>query len=136
MRRGPFAALAALLAVVLAACANTIDPEVEAPRTSSEVAATTYVAEGTTAELLQRLLDDSRHLSERIIDNEGDNELLARIDATWAAARPGVDDAAPDLVDDVERALAMLHNGVNRRRPADADKGSRNLEAVVDRLDV
>lgn len=138
MTRSPTAAIAAATltaAVVLAGCANTVNTEATVPDVSA-APATTFVAEGTPAELLAQLVTDSRALSETIVENEGDDELIARIDATWAAAKPAVEEAAPDLVSDLERALRLMHNGVERRRPADADKGSRNLEAVVDLIDV
>jgi hypothetical protein len=134
-RTAAVASLAVILVGALGACENTIAPDVTSPPAGSVLAATAFVAEGTTAELLALLLDDSRRLSETIVDNEGDDELLARIDVTWEAAAPGVEAASPGLVDDFERAIEMMHTGVTRRRPADADKASRNLEVLIARLD-
>lgn len=140
------AALVALVATCsLAACANTIDPDVAADleRTEAErdaaVAGTEAVEpfrpEGTPAELLTGLLGEAVTLSEAIVENEGDNEILARVDAYWAAAEPAVSEANATLARDIERAVALMRNGVERRRPADADKAAINLRTLVAAFD-
>jgi hypothetical protein len=135
LRAAAAAPLALIAVATLAACESTIAPEATSPPPGASSAETAFVAEGTTAELLALLLDDSRRLSETIVDGDGDAELLARIDATWEAAAPGVEEVAPSLVDDFERAIELMHSGVTRRRPADADKASRNLEVLIAEVD-
>ena len=68
MRRPLRAAAAVPLAVAtFAACESTIAPEATTPPPGASSAVTTFVAEGTTAELLALLLDDSReHLWRRV----------------------------------------------------------------------
>ena len=132
------AALVLAAVVSLGACANTIDPEVAAdPQDtgSAPVETVAFAPEGTPAELLAGLLDEATALSEAIIENEGDNEILARVDAYWAAAGPAVADANATLARDIDRTVAMMHTGVERRRPADADKATINLRTLVAAFD-
>ena len=49
----------------------------------------------------------------------------------WEAARPGVEQAGPDSVLEFDQAIELLHTGVDRRRPADADKAYNNLTQLV-----
>lgn len=132
-------ALVLAAVVSLGACANTIDPEAVADPTNdgsaAVVATIPFQPEGTPAELLAGLLDEAMTLSEAIIENEGDNEILARVDAYWAAAEPSVVEADESLARDIGRAVAMMHTGVQRRRPADADKATINLRTLVAAFD-
>ena len=59
-------------------------------------ATTEFVAAGSTAELLDQLLAAASMLSEAIVANDGQHELIERIDVLWEAARPGVEEAQPD----------------------------------------
>lgn len=128
------ASLGLVAALLLAACANTIDPDVAAdPADDATAPAATdpFRPEGPPAEMLAGLLDEATLLSEAIIENEGDNEILARIDAYWAAAEPDVAAENEALARDIDRAVAMMHTGVQRRRPADADKATINLRTLI-----
>lgn len=117
--------------MLLAGCATEVVPESASPSADGATATTGFTAEGTAAELLGRLLTEAASLSEAIVADEGQAEIAARIDALWEAARPEVEDTAPELVADFDRAIALLHNGVERRRPADADKAYNNLAALI-----
>ena len=92
---------------------------------------TEFVASGSTAELLDQLLAEAGGLSEAIVANEGQQASIERIDEIWEAARPGVEEAVPDGLLEFDRAIVMLHTGVDRRRPADADKAYTNLVQLV-----
>jgi hypothetical protein len=134
-RRHPPAtiAVAALAAVVVAACATEVDPEIAAEPT--DVASTTeFVAEGTTAELFDQLVAEAGGLSEAIVVNRGQRVIVGRIDTLWEAARPAVEREAPDSLVEFDRTIALMHTGVDRRRPADADKAYTNLVVLVDGL--
>jgi hypothetical protein len=138
--RGDRAALAALpllvAPVLLGACSTEIDPSASTLGGGSTTSTTVFVAEGTTAELLDQLLADLSGLSERIVENEGDEALLARINTIWDAARPGVEAAAPDLMLEFDRAMVMVNSAVERRRHADADKALNNLRNLVAALPI
>lgn len=129
------AAAVTLVVTVLAGCASTIDSSLAPPPDSLDGSApptTTFVATGTTAELLDRLLADASALSEAVIDGEGHTELVARVDALWEAARPGIEELASGrLVRQFDDAIAMLHTAAERRRPADADKAAINLRTLI-----
>ena len=137
-RRAAIAALPFLAAcVVLGACSTEIDPSATTVAPALATTTVPFVAEGTTAELLDQLLTEAASLSERIVENEGDEALLERINTIWQTARPGVDDAAPNLVAEFDRAMEMMNRAVERRRHADADKAlnnMRNLIAALPRL--
>ncbi len=124
------AALAVLAVLALASCtANTIDSAALTP--DSTTATTLYVPTGTTDELLAQLVVEAGRLSEAIVQDDGDEALAARLASIWEAARPGVEQTAPDLVREFEKAMELLARGVTTRRPADADKAVRNLQALV-----
>jgi hypothetical protein len=134
VRRPPIAARAAITAfgaLALNACSTTIDPAATTAPPGPTAPPTTFAAEGTTAELLTQLVGEATGLSEAIVQNEGDEELIARIDALWTAARPAVAAADPDLVDEFDRAIEMMDFAVSRRRHADADKALNNLRNLI-----
>lgn len=126
MRRGFLLGL-----VVLVACSpTTLDT---APTVATVVAGTT-VPSGTTAELLDRLLDEASALSERVVENEGDEAAGARIEALWTAVRPDIEAARPDLLAQFDAAVDYARRAVDRRRPADADKAASNLRTLTAEL--
>lgn len=130
-----WSAVAAVAAATssLAACSETT---IETSRTTAaSIAVTTttvFAPSGDALDLLPELSTELSRLSALVVDNEGDEEALARIDALWAAARDDVAAQRADLVPGFEAALALARNGVVRRRPADADKAFRNLTSLVD----
>jgi hypothetical protein len=124
-------AAATLLVTLLAACATEVDPEIPTAITGASTVTTEFAASGSTAELLDQLLTDAGTLSEAIVTNEGQHEIIGRIDVIWQAARPGVEQTDPDSVLEFDQAIELLHTGVDRRRPADADKAYNNLVQLV-----
>ena len=132
-RRRPWAPAALSVAGALAfgACRTTIDPTVTTLPPGSTTSTTAFVAAGSTSELLDQLVAEATGLSETIVQNEGDEELIARIDTLWDAARPGVEDSAPALLIEFDRAIAMMDSAVVRRRHADADKALNNLRNLI-----
>jgi len=128
--RGPFLAgiPAVLLGAALAACSTTYDTSsTTAPATTSTV----FVPSGSTADLLAAISTEVAALSERLVDNEGQREALARIEAQWDAARPDVERQRPELLASFDAAIAQVQRSVERRRPADADKASKNLVTLI-----
>jgi hypothetical protein len=125
------AASTLLISTLCTACATEVDPDTPIPATASTTGTTEFVATGTTAELLDQLLAEAGMLSEAIVANEGQRETIGRIDVIWAAARSGVDEVDPNIVGEFDQAIELLHNGVDRRRPADADKAYNNLVLLV-----
>ncbi len=134
MRRLASAAFAATLCVsayALSACATTIDPTATTLPPGQSTTTTVFIASGSTSELLDQLVDAAVGLSEAIVENEGQRDIIARIDTLWDAARAGVERAVPDNVVEFDRAIELMHNGVDRRRPADADKALTNLRNLI-----
>jgi hypothetical protein len=131
-RRSATTVAGVLLAAACAAgCATEVDPDIQAEVTVDSPATTEFVPAGSTAELLGQLLVAASVLSEAIVANDGQHELMDRIDVLWGAARPGVEEAQTDALRELDRAIVMLHTGVDRRRPADADKAYNNLVQLV-----
>jgi hypothetical protein len=121
----------ALLVVVLAGCAETtIDTSLTAPSTV-DVTTTVFAPTGTTAELLDDLLAESGRLSDLIVAGEGEEDAFARIETVWALVGPEIAADRPDLTGGFESAIGLLRTGVERRRPADADKAYNNLRTLV-----
>jgi hypothetical protein len=129
-RRRATTLVCALAAVVPTGCSTEVDPDLASEATS--VATTSELrVEGSTADVLDRLLDEAAGLSEAIVDNEQQRQVIRRIDVLWEAARPAVEESAPDSVQDFDRTIALMHTGVDRRRPADADKAYTNLTNLI-----
>ena len=97
----------------------------------SATTSTVYVPTGSTAELLAAISTEVAALSEKLVDNEGQREALARIEAQWDVARPDIEHQRPELLTSFDAAIAQVQRSVERRRPADADKASKNLVALI-----
>ena len=119
-------AAGALCFVALAACAETtVDPvDTTGPATS------TTIPSGTPEELLARLLVEVSALSEHVVDNEGDDAALARIEALWAVAAPQIEEAHPDLAPDFGAALALVHRSVEPPTTVTVDGSSVEVVAL------
>jgi hypothetical protein len=121
----------ALLVAALAGCAETtIDTSLTAPSTV-DVATTVFAPTGTTAELLDDLVAESGRLSDLIVAGDGEGVAFARIETLWALVAPDIAADRPDLAGGFESAIGLLRTGVERRRPADADKAYNNLRTLV-----
>lgn len=130
--RGPFpvrgAAAGLVLIGVSSACDTTYDTSstTVAPTTS-----TVYAPSGSTDDLLASISTEVGELSEKLVDNDGQRDALARIEAQWAIVRPAVETDHPELLDAFDAAIAQVQRSVERRRPADADKASKNLVTLI-----
>jgi hypothetical protein len=123
-------------ALTLAACGETyVD---SSATTAPSTVATTLapVAAGTPLpELFGELDELMRRLDELIVDDEGDDAALARIEEVWAVAEQQIRDRDPDDLYPFEQAITLARSGVERRRPADASKGYKLLVSAVDTYD-
>jgi hypothetical protein len=126
-------ALAAVL--TLGACGTTyIDTSVTVPDTGPETTTTLAPVDPDTP--LPELLDEIETLmfglDDRIIDERGDVEALARIDELWTVAERRIRDVDPNDVFNFQQAIELVRTGVERRRPADASKGLKIFAEVAD----
>jgi DtxR family Mn-dependent transcriptional regulator len=135
-RRAATASTLLVAGLVALGCATEIDPTATTVAPGSTTSSTVFVAEGTMSELLGQLVEQARGLSETIVENEGDEALLERLNTIWDAARPAVEAAAPDLIFEFDRAIEMMNRAVERRRHADADKALNNLRNLIAALPV
>lgn len=124
-----------VVVVASAGCATTVDPDASSSA-AGDVTTTVFVATGSTAELLDQLTTEAIGLSEAIVDNEGQRDILGRIEALWEGAKPGVEDGAPDAMADFDRTVDLMRRAVERRSPADADKALNNLRPLIAALPV
>jgi len=122
---------AALSAGALTACATTIDTSATTVVSSPPSAATVTAAPASIDERLAALAGEVGVLSERLVDNEGQTEALVRIESHWAAIRPEIDAERPELLAGFDAAIGQVRRSVERRRPADADKASKNLNTLI-----
>ncbi len=134
----PLRAGAAALATVLTlgACGTTyVDTEVSVPDTATDASTTTLPPVDPDAPLdgvlteIETLMSD---LDERIIDQRGEVEALARIDELWTVAEQQIRSADPNELYNFEQAIELARTGVERRRPADASKGYKIIVDVID----
>lgn len=128
--RGPFLALAATLVALgsVSACATTYDT---AATTVPEATTTMFVPAGSTDELLTAISAEASALSEKLVEGERQREALERIEAQWDLVRPVIQRDHPALLDGFDAAIGQVQRSVERRRPADADKASKNLTALI-----
>ena len=131
-------AVAGLLAAVLTlgACADTyIDTEVTVPDTAADTTTTTLSPidpNAPIADLLAEIEALMFDLDQQIIDRRGDVATLARIDLVWQVAERQIRAENPDDVYNFQQAIDLARSGVQRRRPADASKGYKNITTVID----
>lgn len=118
-------------ASVLVGCETTVDPGVTTRSPGALASTTVFVAAGSTEGLLDQVVAEATGLSEAIVENEGQRDIVGRIETLWEAARPGIDEAAPDMLLEFDRAIALMRSAVERRRPADADKALNNLRNLI-----
>jgi hypothetical protein len=119
------------LAVGLAACGQS--EVVPAQATTTTVAVDEAAPTGSPEELLAFVRDRSLELGLRIAEG-GSREALEQIEQAWAAAGPGIEDVNGTAYRTVDSMVGLLRVAVERRRPADADKAARNIDAVYERL--
>ncbi len=133
---------AAILTVLLAGgCATVVDEQQDAgdgvPLESGTIVDAdapeiTLPITGSAAELLPEMATEMSRLGSQIVENDGDEETLARIERLWAAARSEVEASRPELLGGINTTVEMSKTAVERVRPADADKAFRLLTDLVD----
>ena len=129
IRRLAPAALVALTVTLLAGCSPTTYDSAAA--TTQAVATTATVPTGDLAELLSAMQAEVAGLSKKVAAGQGDRDAAARIEEYWAAIEPEVQDSRPELVADFEFVVRLCREAADRNRPADADRASKNLDALV-----
>lgn len=127
----PAAVAVTLCLASLTGCASTTYDETLASTATTVVATTTTLPVGTASELLARLRDEAAGLAGVMIDNGDDGAVADRIAALWNAVGPEVSAARPDLYDSFVATVALAQKAVRFSRAADADKASKNFDALV-----
>ena len=129
IRRSAPAALVALTLTLVAGCSPTTYDSAAA--TTQAVATTATVPTGDLAELLSARQAELPGSSKKVAAGQGDRDAAARIEEYWAAIEPEVQDSRPELVADFEFVVRLCREAADRNRPADADRASKNLDALV-----
>lgn len=136
MKRSTAGALALAAVLTLGACGTTFVDETVATVDSSPDATTTTLApiadDAPVDELLPEIARLMFDLDQRIIDGDGDVEVLERIDELWRVAERQIRAADPDDLFNFQQAIELARTGVERHRPADASKGYKILIDVND----
>lgn len=133
MTRASAGALVLAAVLALGACGTTyVDSSVTVPDTAVPVALPPIDPDAPMPELLAEIELLMRGLDERIVDERGDQEVLARIDELWTVAERRIRAADPDDVFNFEQAIELARTGVERRRPADASKGFKIFADVAE----
>lgn len=126
------ATLAAVL--TLGACGTTYyDSSVTVPDTGVTTTTTLAPVSATTPlpDLLEQIRALMEHLDEQIVDDDGPQATMQRIDELWVLADAKIRDRDPDDLFPFEQALTYARTGVERKRPADASKGYRVLLTAI-----
>lgn len=121
----------------LAACGETFVDESAPTTLPGDVVETTTTTEPIDPDqpidvTLRDLAAAMRVLPEQIVQNDGQFATLARIEALWSVAEPRIRAQDPDDLFNFTQALDLARSGVDGRRPADASKGSKIMDDVVD----
>jgi hypothetical protein len=125
--------LATSVVAVTTACATS--EVVPAASTTTTIAAPVDQASpgDTLDELAIFLRDRSFELSTRIGEG-GAREALDQIEDVWADLGPPLQQSAPSAYRALDKQVSLLRVAVERKRPADADKAARNIDAIVTSL--
>lgn len=132
-RAAPLAVAAAVtLGVLTASCAaTTIDASAPTTTLVPETTTTLALPVGMPA-TLGELQTDALHLGDLIAaETNDDDRLLERMQLLWSTVSGQVKTADPDIFDDIERVMRRIATAVKRKRPADADRGARDLETLI-----
>ncbi len=136
MNRSLAGALVLAAVLTLGACGTTfIDETVATVDTSPDATTTTLVPvddDAPIADLLTEIEQRMFDLDQRIIDNDGQVEVLARIEELWRAAERQIRADDPDDLFNFQQAIGLARTGVEQLRPADASKGYKILVDVND----
>jgi hypothetical protein len=136
--RRPVVLIVTGAAIVWSGCATTVDETIEdePPEAGTFVDPSTPVTTepiaGSAAELLPEMATEMSQLGSKIAEGGDSAATLAQIEAMWAAIRPEIESARPELVGGITTTVDMARTAVERRRPADADKAFRLLTDLVD----
>lgn len=134
-RRSKVVAVLLGIALVLSAtaCDTTYDSSISTTSAAPDVAApASTLPSGTAAELLPLMLAEVQALPNRVATNDGSRAAATRIEELWAAVRPEIEANQPALVPDFEFVVRRCRAAADRKRPADADRAFKNLEALVE----
>ncbi len=127
LRVGSVARISALVLLVSACGATTV---IDTTTTIRSTAATTStLPSGSVAELLDRLRAEVLTLSTAIVDGQG-AKRFAEIDGIWRAAAAQLQRTS--FRESTQYQIDLMRNAVERKRPADADKASLQIRALVD----
>jgi hypothetical protein len=128
-RRAVVAVLLPAAVLGVTACGTTVIIDTTAS-TAADVTTSTMQLPFTTPERIAEIVTLATGLGDLIVAGD-DAPIIGRIDALWAASSDEVIGQAPELGREIEHQLDVLHTGVQRNRPADADKAARNLATVL-----
>lgn len=132
-RRAPLLAAVTLATLAVPACsATTFDADIA--NSTTTVAVSTTVPNGSVEELLPVMLAEVKALSERVAANNGDDASATYIEQLWAAMQPEIQAEHKDLVPSFEFVVRRCRAAADRTRPADADRAYRNLQTIADTL--
>lgn len=136
-RRFPRWAAVAAAAATAACGPTTVDESVASTVADPEPTTTVAIdADRPLADTLDQLVVEVGRLPEQIVEDDGQDATLERVEALWAVAEPEI--RANDATDlfNFTQGLDLARRGVEGRRPADASKGARILgDVVADYLD-
>ncbi len=127
--------LASLVPLVAACGETTVDSAISAAASTTTTTPAPIAPDTPLVTLVAIVVDGLGQLPELVVDNDGDEEALARVLAAWAIAEPQVRSLRPELLFGFEQAVLLGTTAVERRRPADASKGYKlavDLAAALD----
>lgn len=117
----------------LAGCATTTDSSASSTTTAGGDTATARPLPAGVAAQLGEIVDLATGLGNEIAEaGSTEDDQLAEVQAIWEVAGPTISETEPALFREFEHQLAILAGGVDKNRPADADKAARNLSVVAE----
>lgn len=130
-------ALVGALALAVTACGTTtVDPSIAASADTGVASTLPPIsADASLVDLVGDLADSMRHLDEEVIDGDTDDETLARIEEIWVVALPLARQHSIDMEFGLQQSVVLARTAVERRRPADASKGYKIVEALLATLE-
>lgn len=124
--------IAGVLAIGLTVGCSPTTYDESAATSITQATSTTTLVSNDPFEVLPVMLDEVAGLAQRVVDNDGARSAATRIEQMWLAIEPSVRDARPELVSGFDFVVRRCRDAADFKRPADADRAFKNLEALVE----
>lgn len=141
IRRGVTPAVYAAITITLSTtmatgCGQTYIDDRATATTAAAVTTTTttfapIAADASVSDLIEELAATMAGLSEAIVEQDDPMTTLDRVNEIWSVLQPKLPANSVDR-NNLQSAIDLANSGVTAKHPADADKGYRIVNAIIE----